>query len=193
MYEPLPLSSLKSGVMYLHDHLRTSDKIHLDSPAREVMTALDDGLTIRPSEKLIRVVARMTEKHAALMVVVGMGGEVEGLLTINEVFCEKPIAVLHERPGMHYADLTVGDLMIPRSGINVIGEEVVDASTVGAIVATLESNDHDYALVTRVEKCLGVEVISGVFHLAHIENRLGKTHYDAPARSFAEISFALAH
>ena len=193
MYEPLPLSSLKSGVMYLHDHLLSSDKVHLDSPASEVMTRVEEGLTIRPDEKLTRAIVRMTEKHASLLIVVGVGGEVEGLLTINEVISEAPLAVLREWPGMHYADLRVGDLMIPRSRINVISEEVAHASTVGRVIATLENNVHDYALVTRLEKYLGVEVVSGVFHLSRIERKLGKTHHDAPARSFAEISFALAH
>ena len=193
MYKPLPISSLKSGVMYLHDHLLASDKVHLDSPASAVMTHVDEGLTIRPEEKLTRAIARMTEKHTSLLVVVGMGGEVEGLLTINEVLSEAPLAVLREQPGMHYANLTVGDLMIPRSRINVISEDAVQASTVGSIVATLENHAHDYALVTRVEQYLGVEVISGVFHLSRIERKLGKPHQDAPARSFAEISFALAH
>ena len=66
-----------------------------------------------------------------------------------------------------------------------------------AHVPVLEPSDsqeaHDYALVTRVEQYLGVEVISGVFYLSRIERKLGKPHQDAPARSFAEISFALAH
>ena len=193
MYKPLPLSSLKSGVMYLRDHLLVREGVELDSPASDVMTRVEEGLTIRPEEKLPRAIARMTEKHTSLLVVVGMGGEVVGLLTINEVLSEAPLAVLREQPGMHYADLTVSDLMIPRSRINVISEEAVEASTVGCIVATLENHAHDYALVTRVEKYLGVELISGVFHLSRIERKLGKPHQDAPARSFAEISFALAH
>ena len=68
------------------------------------------------------------------------------MITARDIVGEKPVNLLHETHGKH-RELTVADLMVRMTSIDVLYIEVVRHAEVGHVIATLKEVGRQHALV----------------------------------------------
>ena len=104
----------------------------------------------------------------------------------------KPVKLLQESRGAKFDDLIVGDLMIPRHAIDVLDIEAVLVAEVGSILATLQANGRQHALVLETDPARGLSVVRGIFSATQIARQLGVAiPIFEVAQTFAEIAAVL--
>src|SRR5437899_71350 len=92
-----------------------------------------------------------------------------------------------------HGEVTVADLMIPRSAIDVLDIDVVLRAEVGHIIATLKEAGRQHALVVDRDQLTREEIVRGVFSVTQIGRQLGVPNLSFEvAQTFAEIEAELA-
>jgi CBS domain-containing protein len=193
VYRPLPTIKMRPGVVCLPPSLEPSP-VKADTPAIEVMTDLRAVAvaTIRADATLAQATMQMITRGVRLLLVVGFGGLVEGLITATDTASERAIN-LAQQHGRRPGDLTVADLMIPRSMIDVLEIATVLRADVGDIVATLKAHGRQHALVVDLDRVTREEYVRGIFSATQIGRRLGvPVVIFETAQTFAQIESALA-
>jgi CBS domain-containing protein len=194
MHKPLPMSKMKEGVIWLPIDAPSPKPTTIDSPALEVMTDLRQvyAVTVVAGETIERATQIMIARRVRLLLVVNPDGLIEGLISARDTMGEKPVRLLQERRGAKYEDLTVADLMVPRSDIDVLDFESVRRAEVGSIIATLQMTGRQHALVIEAEPQRGGQVVRGIFSATQIARQLGVAlPIVEVAQTFAEITSAL--
>lgn len=192
IYKPLPMAGMKAGVTYNPAGTSVPKAVKVDSPAIEVMTDLRkiEVATIEKSATLAQANQAMIARGVRLLLVVGENRHIEGLITARDTMGEKPITLIRERGGKH-VELTVADLMIPRSSIETLSLDAVLHAEVGHIIATLKEVGRQHTLV--IDASSGEETVCGVFSATQIGRQLGVPILTFEvARTFAEIEAELA-
>jgi len=167
--------------------------VKLDSPAIEAMTDLRQvaAATIRPDATIPQANRAMIARGVRLLLVVGVTGAVEGLITARDIVGEKPVNLLHEVGGKH-TELTVAHLMVPRSAIDVLDIDDVLRAEVGHIIATLKETGRQHALVVDRDRLTREEIVRGIFSATQIGRQLGmRISTFEVAHTFAEIEAEL--
>jgi len=193
LYKPVPMAKMREGVVCQPPAIGPKP-VRMDTPAIEVMTDLRQvaAATIRSDASIGQAERAMIARGVRLLLVVGVTGEVEGLLTARDIVGAKPVNLLRERGGRH-DDLAVADLMVPRSGIDVLGIETVMKMDVGDIIATLKDVGRQHALVVDNDRLTGEEFVRGIFSATQIARQLGvPILIFEVAHTFAEIERELA-
>lgn len=194
MYKPLPMSKMQEGVMWLSADAHSPKPVQIDSPAIDVMTDLRQvfAVTVAASESVVRATQIMIARRIRLLLVVDDYGLIEGLISARDMMGTKPVKLLRESRGARFEDLIVGDLMIPRHAIDVLDIETVLAAEVGSILATLQANSRQHALVLETDATRGVTVVRGIFSATQIARQLGVAlPIFEVAQTFAEIAAIL--
>lgn len=167
--------------------------VAVDSPAICVMTDLRQVsvATIEADASLSDATSTMMARNVRLLLVVAGDRSVVGLITARDTQGERPIQWLHDRGGK-YADLRVGDLMIPSEQIDILDFRDVLFAEVGHIVATLKAWGRQHALVAERDPNTQATYIRGIFSATQIGRQLGVPvqPFDV-ANTFAEIERAL--
>ena len=193
VYQALPTIRMRAGVVCLPPSLEPSP-VKADTPAIEVMTDLRAVAvaTIRADATLAQATRQMIARGVRLLIVVGFGGVVEGLITSDDTASERAIN-LSQQHGRKPGELTVADLMLPRSAIDVLEIATVLRADVGDIVATLKESGRQHALVVDRDRLAGEEYVRGIFSATQIGRRLGvPIVIFETAQTFAQIETALA-
>ncbi len=193
VYRPLPTIKMRSGVICLRPSLEPS-LVKADTPAIEVMTDLRTVAvaTIRADRTLAQATQQMITRGVRLLIVTGFGGVVEGLITASDTASERAMHLVQHH-GRRPGELTVADLMIPRSAIDVLEIATVLRADVGDIVATLKESGRQHALVVDHDRLTGEEFVRGIFSATEIGRRLGvPVVIFETAQTFAQIESALA-
>lgn len=193
MHKLLPMSTMKAGVICLPADSYAPTPVTVDSPAIEVMTDLRlvSAATVGANESIAQASQKMIARRVRLLLVVGPQGGVEGLITARDTMGEKPLKRLQERGGKH-GDLTVADLMVPRSSIDVLDIDTVTRAKVGNVICTLKDIGRQHALVVERDSVSGGEIVRGVFSATQIARQLGiAIPIMEVAHTFAEITTAL--
>lgn len=140
VYKPLSMAKMKLGVTCQPPGAYAPKPVRVDSPAIEVMTDLQrvTPATIGSNATLAQANQAMIARGVRLLLVVGDHREIAGLITARDTMGEKPVKILRERGGKH-ENLTVADLMVPRSDIDVIAIAAVRRAGVGHIIAEIEA------------------------------------------------------
>jgi hypothetical protein len=100
---------------------------------------------------------------------------------------------LAQQQGRRPGELTVADLMTPRSAIDVLEIDTVLRADVGDVVATLRESGRQHALVVDRDRLTGEEYVRGIFSATYIGRRLGvPIVIFETAHTFAQIESALA-
>lgn len=133
VYKPLPMTTMRARTICQPPGSCVPMPVRADTPAVEVMTDLGrvQAATIRAGATLAQANQAMIASGVRLLLVVGLHGVIEGLITVRDLMSEKPINLLHERGGKHTA-LTVADVMTPRSAIDVLEMATVQRAEVGS-------------------------------------------------------------
>ena len=194
MPKPLPMSRMKDGVICLPADAYAPKPVRAESPAIDVMTDLRQvsAATVSADESIAQASQKMIARRVRLLLVVGAHGLIEGLITARDTMGEKPVKLLQERRGAKFGDLVVGDLMVPRNSIDVLGFDTVLRADVGCIIATLKNNGRQHALVLERDNISGGEIVRGIFSATQIARQLGVAiPIFEVAHTFAEITSAL--
>src|SRR5262245_47092337 len=138
-YKSLPMLKMPAGVTCQPPSAYAPKPVKADTPAIEVMTDLRQvpAATIHGDATLVQATQLMIARGVRLLIVVGPNRAVEGLITASDTLSERPINIMRER-GLKHGELTVADLMVPRSAIDVLSITDVLRAEVGHIVATMK-------------------------------------------------------
>jgi len=194
MHKPLPMSKMQEGVTWLSADSHSPKPVKIDSPAIDVMTDLRQvfAVTVSASESIVRATQIMIARRIRLLLVVDEHGLIEGLISARDMMGTKPVKLLQESRGAKFDDLIVGDLMIPRHAIDVLDIEAVLVAEVGSILATLQANGRQHALVLETDPARGLSVVRGIFSATQIARQLGVAiPIFEVAQTFAEIAAVL--
>jgi predicted transcriptional regulator len=188
------MSKMQEGVTWLSADAHSPNPVQIGSPAIDVMTDLRQvfAVTVAASESIVRATQIMIARRIRLLLVVDEHGLIEGLISARDMMGTKPVKLLQESRGAKFEDLIVGDLMIPRHAIDVLDIETVLAAEVGSILATLQANARQHALVLETDPVRGVSVVRGIFSATQIARQLGVAiPIFEVAQTFAEIAAVL--
>jgi len=192
-YKPLAMARMRPGVV-VQPPAAQPRAVRLESPAIEAMTDLRQvaAATIRAEATIAQANRAMIARGVRLLLVVDVTGAVLGLLTARDIVGEKPINLLHETHGKH-RELTVADLMVRASSIDVLDIDVIRHAEVGHVIATLKEVGRQHALVVDRDPLTREEFICGIFSATQIGRQLGMpiATFEV-AHTFAEIEAELA-
>lgn len=195
VYRPMPMTKMRAGTTcYPPGGSEAPKPVKVDSPAIEVMTDLRQvaAATIHADATLAQANHAMVVRRVRLLLVVGVARAIEGLITARDTMGEKPVNLLRERGGKH-RELTVADLMVPRTAIDVLDITTVLRAEVGHVVATLKELGRQHALVVDRNQRSGQEMLCGIFSATQIGRQLGVPILTFEvARTFSEIEAELA-
>ena len=192
VYKPLLMTRMHAGVV-VEPPLAGPKPVGLDSPAMESMTDLRQvaAATIRAHATVAQANRTMIARGVRLLLVVDVTGAVEGLITAHDIVGEKPVNLAHEA-GRTQGELTVADLMVARSTIDVLDIDLVRRAEVGHVVATLKKSGRQHALVVDRDRLTREEFVRGIFSATQIGRQLGMpiTTFEV-AHTFSEIEAEL--
>jgi len=194
VYKPLPMTTMRAGTICQPQSAYVTQPVRADTPAVEVMTDLRrvQAATIRADATLAQANQAMIASGVRLLLVVGLHGVIEGLITARDLMGERSINLLHDLGGRHKS-LTVADVMTPRSKIDVLEISTVARAEVGDIVATLKDVGRQHALVVDRDPLTHEETLRGIFSATQIGRQLGvPILIFEVAHTFAEIESELA-
>jgi hypothetical protein len=110
------------------------------------------------------------------------------LVTSTDIEGDKPVRLVH---GLRRDEITVGDLMTPRTRLEVIDFEDVVRPRVGHVVATLKAVGRQHAMVVDRD-AQGRQLVRGLFAASQPGRQLGTPIETVDiARSFGEVESAL--
>lgn len=188
-YRVLPAAPLQKGASYLRPHQQVVESVTLDQPAISVMTdfALVTAQTVLPLESIETARAKMIHHGVRLLLVTDDQNQILGLITATDLTSERPMRVIQTQ-GIRHVDVLVKDIMTPREKLDVICMDDLQVAKVGDVVATLQGQGRQHALVVERQADRS-QVLRGMFSASQIGRQLDMPIHPVPvARTFAEIA-----
>jgi CBS-domain-containing membrane protein len=189
----LPTFRLGAGTVIVQANVQDGGSVSRSSPALSVMTDLTKvrAAVAAPSTSLREAEQLMIQQGVRMLFVVNAASTFEGLITSTDLKGERQMRLVAQR-GVHYDELTVGDVMTDLASLDAIDLELMKRATVGDVIATLGKFGRDHLLVVErhpVSKECGVR---GIVSRAQIERQSGlKLPTARIASTFAEVEQAL--
>lgn len=193
-YTPLPVTTLAPGASYHRPPQVLPEHVRLDSPATDVMTDLRKvaAITISASDSIDAANQKMLANRVRLLLVVDADNVVVGLITATDILGEKPLRYMQLISGSRRPDILVRDIMTAQDRLEVMQMVDVNKATVGDIVASLQREGRQHALVVNVDESSMRQMIRGIFSASQIGRQLGtKVETSEIAKTFAELEAAL--
>ena len=185
----LPTRRLEAGASIVQAQPWHSAPVTLDSPAIAVMTDLTKvkAATTGASMPLPQAEQLMIYQGVRMLFVVSAMPSLVGLITSTDLHGDHAVRITQER-GLHYDELTVGDVMTPLEMLNATDVESMRTATVRNLVATLKTHGRNHLLVVEGGNGATPLRVCGVVSRSQIERQLG-TPIDVVevAGSFAEL------
>jgi CBS-domain-containing membrane protein len=191
-YKVLPVVPLQKGASFLRPTQHMPERIGLDTPALEVMTDFSKvtAYTISPLETIEAARLRMIHHGVRMLLVVDEQNLILGLITATDLTSEKPMQVIQTQ-GIRHSDVLVKDIMTPRERLEVICIDDLKTAVVGDVVATLQAQGRQHALVADRHADRS-QTLRGLFSASQIGRLLGMPiQTPSVARTFADIGAAL--
>lgn len=166
-------------------------KAAVPDPAISQMTDLRLGACVKVDhhDGIAPTLHVMQRAGVRMAFVTGVGGELIGLVTADDLQGEQPMRrAMSDRVG--FEELTLDQVMIPLGQWQVLDAWQVEHSRIGHVAATMRRHGLRYLLV--VERQTKSTEIRGVFSARRLEQALGiELGAALHSRSFAEIEAAL--
>lgn len=187
-YSTLPHVTLMSGSSYARPE--RSRHVSMDSPALEVMTDFTQtwAVTVTSGMLIDAALQRMKDHGVRMLLVVAEDDEIIGLVTAKDIQGERPIMLVRDG-GLIRAEITVAQIMVPQSAIDVITLSSLRNAQVGHVVATMRALERQHALVVEVNESTREHRVRGVISTTNLNKQLGQ-NVDAimtGAHSLAEL------
>jgi CBS domain-containing protein len=184
----LNAAPLQKGAGYMMPRQEMAKQVSLDDPAENVMTdfSIVSVYTISAMETIETARARMIHHAVRLLLVVDDMNTVLGLVTATDLSSEKPMQIIQSQ-GIRHNDVLVKDIMTTRERLQVLSVDDVARACVGDIVATLQSQGRQHALIAdRLND--SSQILRGMFSASQISRQLGMSVSTiAPLNTFAEL------
>lgn len=192
-YKNLPHKHLSSGTMISGDKNTMEGKISLDDPAISIMT---DFSVVRPFQitataTIDEINQKMIACGVRLLFVAENNDELQGLVTYNDIFGEKPVRYLQEYGGQRH-EITTEDIMTPVEQLQALRLSDVSRASIGDILKTIQNSGRQHLLVVKNQAQDEAQVITGLFSSTHMEQILGiKIEVSPRANTFSDLERAL--
>lgn len=193
-FTPLPAFGMEPATSFQQQVQPQPRAVRPDDPAVEVMTDFRQvrALTVPPEMTMEYARARMRANRVHLLLVVDARNDVLGLITSTDTDGEKPMRVVHQR-GIRHDEISVADVMTPRSRLEVLDMDDVMHARVGHVVATLKAVGRQHAMVVDRD-AQGRPQVRGLFAASQLARQLGTpVETSEVARSFADLEEMLTH
>ncbi|GLQ33156.1 CBS domain-containing protein [Litoribrevibacter albus] len=174
-YQPLKLVSLNSNVPSTSSRIKLPNiKWSLSSPASALVDAFMDQktVTIHADDGLQNTLHVMHAMKVPVCLVENGRNEVIGIVTKRDVMGQRAVAYA-TKSGTPIAELSVRDVMIPRSSLFCISKDEARSADIGDVVETLKRIGDSYILITDDQ--VSSSVIHCVIPTSEI-NQLLNTH-----------------
>jgi signal-transduction protein with cAMP-binding, CBS, and nucleotidyltransferase domain len=191
-YAPIASRPIRAGAIVRQPARGTLAPVALEDPAVAVMTDLAKvpGVAVDPDVGIEAAMRIMVRRAVRSLFVLGVEGELLGLITATDLLGEKPLRHIHAHGGQR-KDILVRDLMTPQSQIEVLSMSDVSRARVGDVLSTLRAMRRQHAMAVE-EDASGRQVVRGVFSASQLESQLGTpVSPSVGVRTFAEIRTAL--
>jgi len=189
-YRTLSVAPLQKGATYMNPRQQVTESVTLDQPALSVMTdfSVVTAQTILPLESIEAARAKMIHHGVRMLLVADDQNQILGLITANDLTSERPMKVIQTQ-GIRHADVLVKDIMTPREKLEVICIDDLQTAKVGDLVATLQGQGRQHALVVERQADRS-QILRGMFSASQIGRQLDVPIHTIPvvARTFAEIA-----
>ncbi|MDD3528349.1 MAG: CBS domain-containing protein [Gallionellaceae bacterium] len=188
-YRMLPATPLQKGAGYTKPRQQVVESVTMDQPALAVMTdfAVVTAQTVPPLESIESARTRMIHHGVRLLLVTDDQNQILGLVTASDLTSERPMQIIQAQ-GIRHADVLVKDIMTPRERLEVICMDDLQTAKVGDVVATLQGQGRQHALVVERQADRS-QILRGMFSTSQIGRQLGTPIHTVPvARSFADIA-----
>lgn len=193
-YHPLPVTTLASQSRYHKPPQILPERVTLDDPAVNVMTDLTKvtAITIAPDVAIKEANAKMISNKVRMLLVTDADNFVIGLITATDLLGEKPLLYIQKVGESSLNEVLVRDIMTPQARLQVLQMVDIDKAKVGDIVATLQREGRQHALVVDIDEECMHEKIRGIFSASQLSRQLGTEVATAKiAKTFAELEAAL--
>lgn len=187
-YHVLPVVPLQKGATFVAPRQQVLDEVTMDHPAVSVMTdfAAVTAYTILPLESIEMARTRMIHHGVRSLLVSDDQNHILGIITASDLSSERPMHVIRTQ-GIRHADVLVKDIMTPRERLDVICMADLQKARVGDVVATLQAQGRQHALVVE-RRGDQSQVLRGLISTSQIGRQLGTPIQTVPvARTFAEL------
>ncbi len=188
-YRTLSSAPLQKGATYTTPRQQASGVVTLENPAVSVMTdfSMVTAQTVPPLDSIEAARARMIHHGVRMLLVTDDQNQILGIITASDLASERPMRVIQTQ-GIRHADVLVKDIMTPREKLDVICIDDIQTAKVGDVVATLQSQGRQHALVVERQTDRS-QILRGMFSVSQIGRQLGTLIHTMPvARTFAEIA-----
>lgn len=191
-YQVLNAAPLQKGAGFMNPRQHLPEHVTLRDPATSVMTdfSIVTVYTISAMETIEAARARMIHYAVRLLLVVDDMNTILGLVTATDLTSEKPMQIIQAQ-GIRHNDVLVKDIMTTRERLQVLYMDDVEKACVGDIVATLQAQGRQHALVAG-RRTDSSQVLRGMFSVTQIGRQLGTSVSTiAPLNTFAELGAQL--
>ncbi len=193
-YHALPATTLATQSHYHKPPQTLHERVTLDDPAISVMTDLTrvSAITITPDVPIKEANRKMISNKVRMLLVTDTHDFVIGLITATDLLGEKPLLYMQQVGEKNLNEVLVRDIMTPQARLEVLQVVDVDKAQVGDIVATLQREGRQHALVVDIDEECMHEKIRGIFSASQLSRQLGTGITTARiAKTFAELEAAL--
>jgi len=184
----LPTRRLETGASIVQAQPWHAEPVSLGSPAVSVMTDLTQvkAATTGPQTTLHHAEQLMIYQGVRMLFVVSEMPSLLGLITTTDLRGDRAVRIVQER-GLHYDELTVGDVMTALALLDAVELDALRTATVRNLIATLKTHGRNHLLVVEGGDARPLRV-RGVISRAQIERQLGRPiELVEVAGSFAEM------
>lgn len=188
-YRVLPVAPLQKGASYVNPRQSVTESVTMDQSALAVMTdfSVVTAQTILPLESIETARTKMIHHGVRMLLVADDQNHILGIITATDLTSERPMRVIQTQ-GIRHADVLVKDIMTPREKLEVICIDDLQTAKVGDVVATLQGQGRQHALVVERQADRS-QILRGMFSASQIGRQLDVTIHTVPvARTFAEIA-----
>ena len=192
-YQSLTLVSLNQNVPSSSAKQKLPNlKLTLTSPASIVVDAFTDRtlVTVHADDGIQETLHVMHAMKVSVCLVENSRDEVIGIVTKRDLMGQKAVAYAAQS-GIPLADLSVRDLMIPRSSLYCISSKEARAADIGDVVETLKRIGDSYILITDDQ--VNSSMIECVVSTSEVNSLLDShLHLGYRAVNMMDMHFALS-
>jgi CBS domain-containing protein len=156
-----------------NEHLVQPEEFHevnIHSPAMTVFTDFKQHQPrmIEADTPVVQAAFLMKKAHVRLLLVVDKAEELVGTISLQELDAQH-LQVMQEKH-VHRLDMTVADVMIPRSQLNAIPYQALNEASIRDVIITLQSNGKLHCLVVdeQTHQIRGIVAASDIARRLHV-------------------------
>lgn len=184
---------LSSKTLITSNNRSTAGKISLDDTAISIMT---DFSHVRPflipsTATIDEINQKMIACGVRLLFVAENDDVLQGLVTYNDIFGEKPVRYLQEHGGQR-DEITTQNIMTPINQLEALQLSDVSKASIGDILNTIQNSGRHHLLVVKDQAHDEAQLITGLFSSTQMEKQLGiKIEISPRAKTFSDLERAL--